>query len=541
MSIIAKPNPLSRGHDALAHGNTSVVATEITDYEDMLVVMQSLPRLYRSVLEMLNRGQNSKVIARIMGMHESTAERYSLEARSLLYDKLIEYRREKPAIEARKKLRAEREEFAALADLLQVTAVTVLLRAGGPLVCRCESGHHWQGTIAELKEQSACPTCLTSRKLTRSHCVALGRTKKLRFEGAVPQTRHKKGMWVCGRGHINYGSWFAVTDWKGCPICNDAAPKTGSDYRKLAETQGLRWTGLLPPNTDIETDWVCLAKGHPLHDSYQTVQTRKVGCLKCNHRRRKTREDYFEVADHRGLRWMANSCPSTAEDETLWRCIGEEHVFFASYTNVQRALGCPVCNQVLPLIESDYKVLAALLGLTYEGPFPANTREQTHWRCHKKGHALVKSYHDLDDSTGCPTCRKKDAGDYRAVGQERGISWVGQRLPKNVLAPTSWQHSCGYRWSTCYANIDQGRGCPSCAGVRRVTAQDCHDLAASKNCVWLGSKVPNNKTKMPWQCLTVKHVFSVSYTKFKHAKGCPHCNPHNHRTAVPKRSDADGH
>src|SRR5271168_1683666 len=183
--------------------------------EDVLEVMKQLPRLYRTIVELTQQGYDHAAISRRMGFHASTAQRYEIEARAYLNRKLVEYRKEKPAIEARKKLRAERVEFAALAELLQITAVTVLMRAEGPIVCRCENGHQWQDTVADLKERGACPTCLSSRKLTRSHCVALGMSKKLRFSGAVPQTRHDKGTWFCGRGHINFGSWFAVIDWKG--------------------------------------------------------------------------------------------------------------------------------------------------------------------------------------------------------------------------------------------------------------------------------------------------------------------------------------
>jgi len=240
---------------------------------------------------------------------------------------------------------------------------------------------------------------------------------------------------------------------------------------------------------------------------------------------------------------MANECPPTASADTLWYCIAEGHVVRSSFANVQRGMGCLECNDSirLPLVETDYVALAGFLQLTYVGPFPANSRTATHWRCLKKGHALEKSYHELSDSTGCPTCRKKDKGDYRAVGQERGITWVGQRLPKNVLAPTRWQHSCGYRWSTAYSNIDSGRGCPNCAGVKRVTPQDCIDLAASKNCLWRDKKVKNNKTKMLWECVAVGHQFSISYCKFKQAKGCPLCNPHNHRRDLAPDDANSGH
>ena len=113
---------------------------------------------------------------------------------------------------------------------------------------------------------------------------------------------------------------------------------------------------------------------------------------------------------------------------------------------------------------ADYEALATKRGFEWIGDLPTNvTTKKTLWRC-PEGHEWAASYNKIQQGKGCPVCAgniPKVAADYETLAAECGFEWLGD-LPANTQTPTLWRCSEGHEWAVCYSSIQQGHGCPYC-------------------------------------------------------------------------------
>ncbi len=75
--------------------------------------------------------------------------------------------------------------------------------------------------------------------------------------------------------------------------------------------------------------------------------------------------------------------------------------------------------------------------------------------------------------------KAKKEVDYYNLAAERGFEWLGPAV-NTTRIKTWWQCERGHRWAARYSNIQQGSGCPACAGKARRTAEDYRILAAKR-------------------------------------------------------------
>lgn len=132
----------------------------------------------------------------------------------------------------------------------------------------------------------------------------------------------------------------------------------------------------------------------------------------------------------------------------------------------------------------DYHELAKKRGFTWEGTeLPKNTHTPTPWKC-EYGHVWSTSYSNISSRrSGCPYCSgkaTKTVADYNILAQERGFEWVGIELPKNIKTPTPWKCKNNHIWPATYNKIQQGSGCPLCQYIINgaPTSQLQRDLCA---------------------------------------------------------------
>lgn len=101
-------------------------------------------------------------------------------------------------------------------------------------------------------------------------------------------------------------------------------------------------------------------------------------------------------------------------------------------------------------------------------------------RCVTKGHEWVASVHNLvNGGYGCPQCasnRRSSAGEriaqINALPNISFVRWVGNY--KNLNSKALYRCSVdGFEWATTLSCLlQQGSGCPQCAGMRRWTAEE---------------------------------------------------------------------
>jgi very-short-patch-repair endonuclease len=237
--------------------------------------------------------------------------------------------------------------------------------------------------------------------------------------------------------------------------------------------------------------------------------------------RRKTPADYHILAKEKGLRWLGPEVPNT-KTKTRWGC-EQGHVWEARYNGIQQGKGCPFCAGKAPKTALDYHTLAEGRRFRWVGPEVSNIHTKTSWEC-EKGHQWQATYHNIQQGSGCPVCAgkvPKTPADYHALAEERGFCWLGPEV-SNIHTKTSWECEKGHHWQATYHNIQQGSSCPVCYGNVPKTSADYHTLAEERGFRWLGPEVPNVTTKTVWEC-EQGHRWEAPYSYIQQGRGCPVC------------------
>ena len=72
---------------------------------------------------------------------------------------------------------------------------------------------------------------------------------------------------------------------------------------------------------------------------------------------------------------------------------------------------------------------------------------------------------------------------------------------KNIKSILLWECEKGHTWYANFNNVkDKQQWCAECAGVKKLTLQHCIDLAISKNGKCLSTEYKSAHTQMSWEC-----------------------------------------
>jgi very-short-patch-repair endonuclease len=295
--------------------------------------------------------------------------------------------------------------------------------------------------------------------------------------------------------------------------------KTPADYHLLAKQRGFRWLGPEVPTVITKTGWEC-EQGHRWEAHYNSIQQR-TGCPVCAGKVPKTPADYHALAEKRGFHWLGPEVSNT-KIKTAWEC-EQGHNWEAPYSSIRQGKGCPICAGKTPKTPADYHALAEKRGFHWLGPEVLNTKTKTTWEC-EQGHRWKAPYHSIQQGSGCPVCAgkaPKTPADYHALAKARNFRWLGPEVP-NANTKTTWVCEQGHRWEARYGDIQQGHGCPVCAAKAPKAPADYHALAEERGIRWLGPEVPNTDTKTGWEC-EQGHRWETPYSYIRQGTACPVC------------------
>ena len=250
--------------------------------------------------------------------------------------------------------------------------------------------------------------------------------------------------------------------------------------------------------------------------------------------RRKTPQDYLNLAQERVLEWLGPVVENTKE-LTSWQC-ARGHEFKMGYNSINSSgYGCPYCSGRTARIPADYQSLARQRGFEWLGPEVPTTKTKTRWLC-PEGHTFDMNFNELHRGRGCMKCGKKAMADksrtkpeaYHELAAKRGYEWLGPEVSTTMIR-TGWRCPCGNEWSTTYQTLasKRQRSCPKCskqtsADKRRNQPNDYHALATEFNLIWLGPEVQGNKDKTNWRC-SQGHDFARTYNAVEKQRGCSIC------------------
>jgi hypothetical protein len=175
------------------------------------------------------------------------------------------------------------------------------------------------------------------------------------------------------------------------------------------------------------------------------------------------------------------------------------------------------------LTTQNFQDLAASRGFDWLGENPVYAIQKTTWKC-ANGHIWEARYNDIQQGRGCPQCAgnaRKTEVDFAQAGEKVNADWLGQLV--NSTTKTKWQcRRCSHIWETTYASIAIGCGCPKCARNLRLTAEDYKTIAESMGVSWIGIIPETARQKTHWQC-PKGHKWEAPYYSIKDGHACPYC------------------
>ena len=370
------------------HAVMKLVLQEMTDAE----IGERLSRTPRQVFELRHKA-SAFLKVRLAGFHYGE---YAVEGNLALE---MGDRHVTGADRLNQKWEAEHQRLRSFAAGLHLTWVGPINRFGGLTLWRCEygddgCGYEWLETAKHLGNRCGCPQCLKKRYLTWSHYHAMAKKKGLTFIDTKPKRSDIETRWMCVKhGHRLFASYDSVREWKDCPVCQDRFPLSLEDYKLVAEENGGDFLGPVPITRHTLGTWLCYQHG-TWQASWNSVVGQKSWCMQCSGKAPRTLQDYKDAATARGGRYLGELPKNTTTPGGPWQC-RLRHRWAARYNDVvDKGSWCPKCAGKVKLTLRDYKNLATMLGITFNGPVPVSKDKRAEWESAQHG-AFTASYKDL--------------------------------------------------------------------------------------------------------------------------------------------------
>ena len=406
-------------------------------------------------------------------------------------------------------------------------------------------GHRWTPTPGNVSQGKGCPAC--AGHIPLSQAVWDDRAAAVGIQWLEPVTRNSVPILArCQCGHEWRVRPGDVQGGGGCPECakevRAAHLRTTQDQRdREAKAAGIRW---LEPvkNSQTPTLAACLTCGHTWQAPPGHVKG-GTGCPRCAGKLL-TQDDWDARASAVGITWLRPVRKSV--DKTPAKCMACGHEWAALPSGVRQGQGCPNCGQVhsneakrKPQAEWDRRI--ALVNAEWLEPVQ-NVAMKAPARCLACGNVWSVTPGTISRGSGCPQCSAAGRGERRLAGQDRrdaeaaavGIRWLepvgvgSNRYLAECL-------TCGHHWRVQPYSINQGSGCPICAG-QIVTQADWDERAARSGIEWLEA-VKNRKTPTPARCLAdgCGYVWRPWPSAIRRGQGCPRCAKYGFDPSAPSR------
>ena len=150
------------------------------------------------------------------------------------------------------------------------------------------------------------------------------------------------------------------------------------------------------------------------------------------------------------------------------------------------------------------------------------------WDC-AEGHQWTATFNHIKNSGQCcAVCagkKKLTIEECKQLAKSKGGKCLSTEYKCNNTK-MSWECSAGHQWDSNFDHIKRGSWCPECAGQKRLTIEQCRDFAQSKNGLCLSTEYKNIDEKMSWQC-SKNHIWTTRYNDIKNnGTWCPNCASH---------------
>jgi hypothetical protein len=160
-----------------------------------------------------------------------------------------------------------------------------------------------------------------------------------------------------------------------------------------------------------------------------------------------------------------------------------------------------------------------------------NSREIMKWECIVNGCGKIwlESWNVIQQGSGCPRCAGlepwvNDRVDRYLIDNCRNILRLSECTNNRMMV--KWRcivEGCEYIWETTFQTIKL-HGCPRCSRKERWTNEKIDEnLLGSHRNILRLSDYINNKTIMKWECTICRRIWNTRWNKIQRKQGCPYC------------------
>lgn len=294
----------------------------------------------------------------------------------------------------------------------------------------------------------------------------------------------------------------------------------------------------IPFNKKDKVEAKCLKCSYEWKIGFGSLIKSNIPCEHCRGRV-KLESDYIKGLKERNIEWIGKTVPKTTKKETWFKCLVCNRPWKSCYDNVQgkRKHGCTNCaNNTSHSVEDYHKRdkddTLMIECVTPNKDIPKSAHTKCLWRCRRKGCKIIATYHDvINKNRKCLTCFpvKIPRERYLDVKNNRSLMWMETKeIPKTTRTHCFWKClECDHEWEQTYVVVNEGTGCPECAGNLRKTEDDYKNKGGKDylEIEWIGEELPTN-TKEPtlWKCKVCLEEITKSYGDIITAEvGCTNC------------------
>jgi len=331
---------------------------------------------------------------------------------------------------------------------------------------------------------------------------------------------HTKVSFRCNKGHTWMATLANVVNGTSCPHCSNRVPLTKQIVNGRIAHLGIVLVGNYV-NTAVRAEFTC-KEGHTWMTKPTNVLFGK-GCPKCGRKEaaRKKKLSAVTITERlagRGIVMVGNYV--TSHDKTAFQCI-EGHTWDAAPSSVMSGNGCPHCAGRVPLTNEIVNDRISDRGIVLVSEYLGSNSRAT-FRC-RDGHTWKASPGSIMQGSGCPYCDGQAPLSKEIVNgriAERGLVMLGDYV--NVDTKALFKCSEGHTWETTPYHVMSRTGCPYCSRQAPLTTEVVNARIANRGLILVDEFVTNS-VKIRFKC-DESHVWKAKPNNVLNGRGCPICS-----------------
>lgn len=392
---------------------------------------------------------------------------------------------------------------------------------------RCEKGHEWESSAANIKSGKWCPRC-ARRKIIIEDMVDLAQSRGGKCLSTNYQGKYAKLKWKCKEEHVWESTPATIKSGSWCPICSKKSKLTISDMKLLATERGGKCLSTHYVNRKTILHFVC-KDGHQWETTYGNISSGS-WCPRCNESRGEEKSRYLL---EQLLSFKFNKTRNVLERGLEIDGYNEHLNLGFEFRGIQH-------YQYVPYFHKTIKGYQELIERNRDKENQCDQKEIKlliipYWIEEESDESLVRFVKDWLTGNGIPFTKKEVSFQsinafnskiylMKEIAESKGGKCLST-IYRNSKYYYKFECRKGHRWNTTFGVLSRGGWCPQCAGNAKHTIEQMKQFATSKGGKCLSKEYINNNTHLLWEC-NKEHQWKATPSNILRGKWCPTCNKH---------------